>query len=223
MRLDAPVFVTERTIRLRWGALPAFGAITTYDIDRVTAWDESGNATGFETWRAGTTSTNGAVTGTPGAEYCWRARAHDADQRTSKWTSDCTTLPHDDAVFERSAGWSTIRDKRYYLGRASTSTRRGATLTIDVKTPGLALFATTCPTCGKIQIIVGGEADETISLKSKVRHDRALVWFGDNGQQGYGFDEESGQDGHIVIKVVSSGRPVTIDALLQGPSLDEES
>ncbi len=214
MWLEAPLFVTDLKIPLRWGARPAFGAITTYDIDRVTGWDEDeGFATGFESWRAATTTTSGTVEGKPGEEVCWRARAHDIDGRTSDWTGDCTTLPHDDTAFERSEGWSTVRDSRYYLGRATTATTRGATLTINVGDDayGLALFATTCPSCGRIEVIMDGEVYDTVSLKTAKRHDLSLVWSADEFE-----------GAKLGVKVVSKDRPVTIDALLQGPSLDEE-
>jgi hypothetical protein len=217
---DAPIFVTDRTIPLRWGALPAFGAITAYDLERVTRWDEEGFAVGFEPWRTATSTTDGAVEGAPGEKSCWRARAHDTDGRTSDWTGGCTTLPHDDRGFERSAGWSTVRDKRFYLGRATTTTKRGATLTIDVDAFGLALFARTCRTCGTIRVYDGGDEYTTVSLRTNKSHYRRIVWWGDNGEAGYGVEDD--QSGHIVIEVTSSGRPVTIDALLQGPSLDAE-
>jgi hypothetical protein len=213
MLFHAPVWHAELDIPLRWGALPAFGPIVSYDIDAETGRDAEGLPTGFTPWRVATTSVEGTYPGTPGESNCWRARVRDTDQRVSEWGGGCTTLPHDDKVLERSGGWSTVRDDRYYLGRATTATKRGAELTIDVDTGSLGILATTCPSCGTIEIYVGGELSETVSLRTKKRHDRRLVYWSDNGEGG--FFQEDGY-GHIVIKVASSGRRVTIDGVLQG-------
>ena len=78
----------------------------------------------------------------------------------------------------------------------------------------------TCPDCGSIRVIANnGEWIDEVDLASKGRHDRKIVWHWDNGQAGFWKEEGSG---HIVIEVTSKGKPVLIDGLLQGPSLDEE-
>jgi hypothetical protein len=227
MRFDAPVFVTDRQIPLRWDALPAFGPITGYDTDEE-IWtgedeeeDEEDAAVTVEPWRVATPTTEGVFEGTPGESHCWQARAHDTDGRISDWAGDCTTLPHDESAFQPSGDWSTVRDPRYYLGTALRTTERGARLTIDVDTFGLAILATTCPDCGRFRVVAGGDEEEggDTDLRSNGRQDRAFVWHWDNGQEGF-FAEEG--NGHVVLEVTSNARPVIIDGMLQGPSLDEE-
>ena len=220
MWFQSPLFVTDPQIPLEWDALPAFGPITSYDIDLVTRWNDEGDVVAWEPWRDGTPTTSGVFEGTPGKEHCWRARAHDADGRTSTWGGGCTAVPHDESAFEPSGAWATVRDPRYYMGGALRTTERGASLTIDVDAFGLVLFATTCPDCGSIRVIArDGEWVDDVDLASKRRQDRKIVWHWDNGQEGFWAEEGSG---HIVIEVTSRGKPVLIDGLLQGPSLDEE-
>jgi hypothetical protein len=222
MRFEAPLFSIDPQLVLRWDAIPAFGPIAWYDIDLVTAWNDEGIATGFEPWRVGTSTTEGVFEGEPGTEACWRARATDTFGAVSVWGGGCTAMPHDDAAFEAADGWSVVEDSRYYAGRALRATERGARLTIDVDAFGLALLATTCPDCGSIRIVSGGREPEWVDdvdlSPAGGRRDRAIVWHWDNGQEGFFPDEGTG---HVVIEVTSNGKPVIIDGLLQGPSLDE--
>lgn len=214
VRLDVPGWVPGRRIALRWDATPAFAPITSYDIERVTEWDDDGFPSGGTAWREGTTARSGTFRGAPGETYCWRARARDADGVVSPWTYEsCTMLPKDDVVFTRSAGWSTVRGGRYYLGRASLATRRGSKLTLDVAAGGLRILATTCPTCGAIRVYVDGESYEEISLFSSTTRDRSMVWRSDNGEVGF-FGRDGGSSSRISIKVVTDGRPVIIDGIV---------
>lgn len=220
VKLDLPGWVPGRRIALRWDALPAFAPITSYDVERLTERDEDGQPSGWTAWREGTTTRRATFRGAPGETYCWRARARDADGIVSSWTyQSCTTLPEDDAVFARSAGWSTVHGGRYYLGRASLATRRGSKLTVDVETGSLLILATTCPICGTIRVYVDGESDEEISLSSSTTRHRSMVWMSDNGQDGfYGRDGESSST--ITIEVVTKGRPVIIDGIVIGVCTD---
>jgi hypothetical protein len=153
------------------------------------------------------------VRGEPGHELCWRARSHDEDGLVSSWAFACTKLADDDTALSRSEGWSTVHGDRYYLGAASQATQRGATLSLTVATGGLGILATTCPSCGTIRLYVDGQPYDTISLRSSTTRDRQTVYWSDHGEAGfYGPDDESRST--IMIKVVSEGRPVTIDGLV---------
>jgi hypothetical protein len=227
MRFDAPVFVTDRQIPLRWDALPAFGPITGYDTDEE-IWtgedeeeDEEDAAVTVEPWRV-------AKPTTEGCSKARRARAIAGRLGRTTRTAGSPTGP----VIARHSRTTRARSSHPGTGRrsgirATTWARRSeprsgvARLTIDVDTFGLAILATTCPDCGRFRVVAGGDDEEgsDTDLRSNGRQDRAVVWHWDNGQEGF-FAEEG--NGHVVLEVTSNARPVIIDGMLQGPSLDEE-
>ncbi len=220
--LDVPVWAARRDIPVRWGATPAFAAITSYDVEVITGRDpDTAEPTTTMPWLTATATREGTYRGSPGEDVCFRVRARDADQIVSGWTERCTALAHDESVFEPSAGWSTDRSSDYYLGSALTTRERGATLTIDVHAFGVGIVATTCPRCGSIEVFVGNESIGEISLRSpKTRH-RQLVFWSDNGEEGFSpEDDPEVSSGDITIKVTSSGRRVTIDGWYEGPPPD---
>jgi kumamolisin len=78
----------------------------------------------------------------------------------------------DDREFSFSRGWSRTIGPTAFDGSEATSTRRGAKASASATGLTYALYVTTCSTCGKIGIIVGGKQRRVIDTYSKRTHDR---------------------------------------------------
>ena len=210
--LRGPLFTFKRPIELAWSGASAFAPIVAYDVERITGWDDEGGVTRSVPVWTGTSKRSGTVRGVVGEDRCWRVRARDAAGAVSDWSGRCVTMPADDSVLARSAGWRTVTGSAYYQGRAATTTKRGATLTLSGGAWGLGILARTCPSCGVIKIYDGKYLVDRVDL-SHVDLYGGFVYWGNNGEEGF--------EGPITIKVASSGRPVTIDGVMTGPSDDD--
>ena len=201
-------------IPLRWSATPLFAPITSYDIGYIrTRWDEVHDIAEAEqpiSWRTGLTALGGTFRASPGYTYCFEVVAHDADGVRSKWEwPRCTAVPLDDRSLTRSGGWTPLTGSRFYLSTALRSTARGATLRIaGMGGPRIALLATTCPECGTVNVYLNGHLIKKVALGATTTFDRKVV-------EVWETDCEVGEcGGSLTIKVVSSGKPVIIDGVV---------
>ena len=130
----------------------------------------------------------------------------------SDWTSGgCASLPHDDRLLDRSPGWRLRTGEVYDESIATTSSRRGATLTMKLDVAvAVSIVATTCATCGTFRVSMDDGDEEftiepvTISLRSPTRR---------NGQLLPGLVQDEGLAGTLRIEVVSDDGPVIIDGV----------
>ena len=112
-----------------------------------------------------------------GQTACFSVRSHDAAGNVSAWTAQrCTAVAVDDRAMTTSAGTRRITGARYFRG---TATRLGGVRT-SLRLPGLVrdtgwLVATTCPTCGRVRVLVGNASYGSVDLRSATRHDRVLL------------------------------------------------
>jgi hypothetical protein len=111
---------------------------------------------------------------------------------------------YDDAVLSAGGGWSRVWQQSLYAGSALRTTGYGVTAsTGTVTVRRVAVLAGTCPTCGSIAVYVGGQLMGKLSLVSSTSTRRFLsVPL---------FDRRTGV---VTLKSLSSGKPVTIDALV---------
>jgi hypothetical protein len=122
----------------------------------------------------GTLAVGGLV---DGQTACFSVRSHDAAGNVSAWTAQrCTAVALDDRAMTGSSGTSRITGARYFRGTATTL---GGVRT-SLRLPGLVkdsgwLIATTCPTCGRVMVLVGNGSYGNIDLRSATRHDRVLL------------------------------------------------
>ncbi len=213
-------------IPLRWSGYPLFTPIASYSVKY---WDSGWNAGNSDdsvpfpdpdedlqpdedsqpiTWRSATRATHGTFAGSPGHTYCFEVTSRDAEGLVSEpaWPG-CTAIPLDDRSLRRSGDWTPLTGSRFYQSTALRSSKRGATLRLDgVTSSGIALLATTCPSCGSVEVRLGGELLEKVSLRSpRTMNRRLLVVFWDDGQCECG--------GTLAVKVVTRGKPVIIDGI----------
>ncbi len=112
-----------------------------------------------------------------GQTACFSARSHDAAGNVSAWTAPrCTAVALDDRAMTGSTGTRRIAGARYFRG---TATVLGGVRT-SLRLPGLVrdtgwLVATTCPTCGRVMVLVGNGSYGSVNLHSATRHDRVLL------------------------------------------------
>lgn len=210
-----PLVLTATDVALEWSSSPLFAPVTSYDVRYwQTGWDEMPLEPGSPIpWRSGTTETKGTFTVSPGYSYEFEVQARDAEGTLSDWAHTATVTPLDDRTLMKSAGWTDLTGSRYYRSTALRSFTYGAKLTLPRINAGVGILATTCPTCGAVEIYFGSELYEKVSLHSSKTVDRALVYSYD----GEGFDGNETPP-TLTIKVVSRGKPVIVDAVvIPGP------
>jgi hypothetical protein len=158
-----------------------------------------------------TTSGPGSTSfdGQPGNTYCFSVTVTDKAGNTSgQSTEKCTALPVDDATLAVDSGaWTrtTGGQAGYYRGTSSTSSTNGATLSLaGVQAKRISLVATTCSTCGTVQVFQGGTLLKKVRLTSRVEKTEQVISVA---------NFSTVQTGTVTIKVASSGKQVIIDGL----------
>ncbi|MDP2773472.1 MAG: DPP IV N-terminal domain-containing protein [Nocardioides sp.] len=195
---------------VRWVGLDATSGVTSYDVRyRRAKWKGSfGGYTLPASWQ-GITATSLTHPLGRGYTYCYSARATDASGRTGPWgTQRCTIAPLDQTAMQRSSGWKTRNGLGYFDGSTWWTKTRNATLTrTGARLKRLGVLATTCPTCGKIDLFVGSTKVGRINLARGTRTvNRKPILLPAFGLR----------SGAVRVKVVTKGRLVRIDGLFVG-------
>jgi Fibronectin type III domain len=197
-------FQLASTITARWSGSDTGSGVASFDVQlRSARWNGA-----FGPWApfaTGTTATSAALSGTRGTEYCFRVRATDVLGNASAWsTPRCTSVPLDDRSLAASAGWSRLSNTSAYGGTISRTTTGGATLSITgVRGDRLAVVVTTCPTCGKLGVLLGGTLWKSISLVSATTHTKVIRLPG----------TFSLRTTSVGLKNLTAGKPVYVDGL----------
>ena len=88
----------------------------------------------------------------------------------------CTSRPIDDRSLTRSSGWTRVAGNQFYLATVTRSSAHGAALSrTGVQTRQLFLVATTCSTCGSVDIYLGSRRVQTVSLVSSRTRYSAVI------------------------------------------------
>ncbi|MDQ3991662.1 MAG: hypothetical protein M3245_05065, partial [Actinomycetota bacterium] len=142
----------------------------------------------------------------PGSPLCVRVRGFDDAGGVSGWSAPaCTNGMDDDRTLVRRGGWTSQFHQGYLRGSASVAARRGARLLLPgARGRRFALLASTCRTCGRVLVTLGGTPLGMIDLRSgKLR--RSVVF----PLRSF----SSVRSGTLRIQVLSNGRPVRIDGV----------
>ena len=146
----------------------------------------------------------------PGETLCVRVRATDAAGNTGSWSRElCRTRYLDDRDLDGwrdSNKWEAIRFSGNIKGTALVSKTKGATVTLpDLRVGQLVLFGRKGPYGGTIEIRIGGDVVQRVSLKS-AEPKRATL---------FRSDWRVPRDGRFAIEVTSAhGKYVHLDALI---------
>lgn len=140
-----------------------------------------------------------------GTTYCYSARGQDSAGNWSAWAPQrCAVRPLDDRSLASSSGWTRASLPGYWNGTATTTTQKDAVLTrAGLHFDQLALVATKCPTCGRVEVSVDGTRVGVVDLAAASTVHRQVV----------ALPRTVGKVGTVTIKVLTSGKPVTIDGL----------
>lgn len=161
---------------------------------------------GFGTLAALVTTAPRAFAVAKGYEYCFSVKATDRVGNTSAATPEqCTVVPLDDRSLARSSGFSAVTSSAYYAGTAYRATVRGQTLTRTGVSGArqLLVVATSCATCGTVDVLIGGVRVGGLNLASATTVNRRVFTLGFT----------AARTGTVVLKVTSSGKPVVLDGL----------
>jgi hypothetical protein len=141
----------------------------------------------------------------PGYEYCLSVRGMDFVGNLGPWSAErCTAAPLDDAALTATSGWTRGRSTTYQSGTYSLASTAGVSLSkASVKGLRIGIVATTCSTCGSVDVYHAGVLLGRVSLKSSTTAYRQLKLL----------PLGVTRTGSVVIKTVNSG-PVAIDGLV---------
>ncbi|WP_408897784.1 hypothetical protein ACJ5H2_01435 [Nocardioides sp. R1-1] len=186
-----------------WSASDPWSPIASYDAEVTTASHRGG----FGSWRplASGGATSATVAAAPGETVCVRARARDSVANAGGWSGRrCAVVPLDDRAARAKGGWKRVKARSAYLGTLTRATRRGAMLRLaGVQASELSLVVTRCRTCGTVKVSFGGRKLGRFSLKGRKAAQTVVPLASFPGVR----------SGTLVVKVVSRGRPVPIDAI----------
>jgi len=149
---------------------------------------------------------SGSFNAKPGNTYCFTVKAKDNSGNVSAASPPkCTAMPVDDAALS-GAGWTRAKGQAgFYQGTYSSSLTNGATLTrTGVQAKRIALVATKCPTCGAVEVRMGGTLLKKVNLASATTQKKQLMPVA---------SFPGVVSGTVTVTVATSGKPVFIDGL----------
>jgi len=142
----------------------------------------------------------------PGQAACVSARARDAYGNLSPWSEQrCSVAAYDDRALRAGGGARRVTGKGYFRrGATVLGAGRSAYLQTRVTSPATGgwLVARTCPSCGRVKVVIGSTVLGTIDLRSKVTRDQRLLpfpWSVATPQRGRLRLTSTGHRGDVVI------------------------
>jgi hypothetical protein len=146
--------------------------VTTYTIDLARYfWNQAGVGTAYTHFYSNTSASTGAFNASvSGTTYCMRvSSATDGSGNTATGAGPpaCRSLPLKSTQLTYSSGWTQYSPSGAYAGVAYRTTAQGATTTRTyVAADRIAIVVTTCPTCGAVDVKLGGSLLKHVSLVS---------------------------------------------------------
>ncbi len=215
VHMTAPMRVLNEGKRIRagWIGTDTFSPIT-YEVARQVATYRT-PLSAEETWLT-TTATDAAYQAKPGQTVCLRVRGSDAGGNVSAWSVPrCASVAVNDKTLKEKklagrAVWKTAKKvKGAYSTDLTTTTRKGATLTLPVAARRVALLVSTGRGHGSVAVSLGKNKLGTFSLASKKGATQVVIPVA----------VFSGtREGKLKITVTTNGKPVRIDGVYAGPA-----
>ena len=148
----------------------------------------------------------------PARSLCISVRASDGVGNFAPWTAPrCTFRPYDDRSLRASTGWNRGTGDSYWKGTITTTTGADKTLRrLDTHLDQVGLLATVCPTCGKVEVAVGGTRIRQVSLeRTTTTHQKVLL-----------LPAFAATTGTVTITSVTTGKSIRIDGLITARTTD---
>lgn len=139
-----------------------------------------------------------------GTTTCVRVAGVDGLGNTGPFSADvCRTAPVDDRAAKASGKVKRLSGASYVARTASKLARKGSAIVFSgVRASTAQLLATTCPTCGKVQVLYGSKVVKTVSLRSSRTTASAVIAL------------PSATKATSITLRSASGKPVVIDGLV---------
>ena len=182
--------------------------IGAYDV----RWRSATDRSGFGSWHYPaawhqTKAKSETLTGlAPGGTYCLSVRAYDRLTNRTTWSPEtCVARPLDDRALSATSLWQRKTGNSYYLHTfTATKTYRAALSRTGEQLTRVGIVATTCPSCGKVRILVAGQSVGVIDLTASSTHFRRTLLLAPFAYT----------TGTVKVRVISTGRTVQIDGLV---------
>lgn len=199
-------FVRSTRIPVRWEATDALARPRDTDV-RVRSAGRSGGFGAWSIWKRRTTDNSAVFSGKPGRTYCFSAHARDRVGNIGARSNErCATTPVDDLAFSASNGWRHANDRRAYLGTLTATRESGQRLRLaDTRAKTLRLLVRTCPDCGTVRVTHGGRNLGIFELTSPPARNKQVLLLRRYPRL---------RNGVVVVRVVSSGKPVQVDGVI---------
>jgi hypothetical protein len=198
---------------VRWTGSDSGAGIASYDL----RYQRAAYNGPFGSWVAPTSwlglkTTSLTVPLPVGYAECFSVRARDKAGNVGAWSPrQCQVRPLDDRALVASSGWSrgTGTTSAYYAGTFTSTSKLSATLTRSsaYRVTRVGVLATTCSSCGSLDVYIGGLYRGRLSLTSSITRYEQLRWIAVG----------SARSGSVVLKAVTSGRLLRIDGLAVVP------
>lgn len=201
------VFQTTTSFAVSWRGSDSGSGVDTYDVRLARQPVGGGALSTWTLWKSAVPATTATLTATPGYRYCFQVRATDRGHNIGGWSqASCTVAPVDDRGLAVSSGWLNGGSTGWYASTYRTSSTAGASLTSGtVASYQVGVIATTCATCGSVDVYLGATKVGTISLVSKSTQTRASLLLRRFSHR---------LSGRVRLVVHARGHLVRIDALL---------
>lgn len=125
----------------------------------------------------------------------------DPTPETVRWRT-----PHDDRALRPRGTWTRVRTPAAYRGSLLSTTSKGAALVRkNVRASELALVATTCRSCGKVDVFLGRRLVARVSLRSAATRGQVVIPVGSWARPR--------PAASVRVVVTTQGRPVRIDGI----------
>jgi hypothetical protein len=210
-------FSNKKNLALSWDAVTDVSSgLDHYGLDYIgTAYNAPATAAKtFAPATSTTSSTTAPFAATLGTSYCFRVRSLDTVGNESSGTQTCTAIPLDDSKLKRVGSWKSVAGTGIFNDKSFSSSKVvGSKLSLGgaVNAKRLAVVATKCSTCGSIRVTFNGVAirlagtkSTTISLRSTKTKKNSVILLNPFPKL---------KSGTVVIKVLTSGKPVNIEGL----------
>ncbi|HYI44749.1 MAG TPA: glycoside hydrolase family 25 protein [Actinomycetota bacterium] len=174
---------------------------------RYRSSSKDGSFGGYREIVSDTDQTSAKLRADTGAAYCFSARATDQAGNVSEWSGErCTDVPLDDRDLSASTDWRRGTSRSFFLRTFLRTRAKGASLSAGgVSVREIHVVAQTCPSCGKLAVLLDGRRVGTVGLRSK----RAR-----SGQVIRVKRFTSLRNGVVELEVISGRAPVKIDGLV---------
>jgi len=200
-----PAFTEFGSQRVTYFAVDNRTGVKSFDV----RWRRGSSTQTWSSWHRPaawqhTSATSETLTGLDvGWEYCFSMRARDKAGNVTPWSQPlCTQRMYDDTQLGAAGGWTHATHKTgFYKGTYAKSAHRGATLSRSGMHSRIAVTAYHCGSCGVLGVYDRGTLIKTLDLSK-----------GGTGLQSWVSKERASKSGQVVLKVLSGGKQVVVDA-----------